>query len=79
MPSSCEVFVLRDGEGPILYAPLRRIAARVNEAAVAAVAKRLSGKMLTQTEQNALDIRGELKDLNWYETKRDEYLKERNA
>ncbi len=56
MPSSCEVFVLRDGEGPILYAPLRRIAARVNEAAVAAVAKRLSGKMLTQTEQNALDI-----------------------
>ena len=40
---------------------------------------RKAGFRFTHTEQNALEIRGELKDLNWYETKRDEYLKERNA
>ncbi len=44
MPSSCELFVLRDETGPILYAPLARLSARVNESAVAAAARRLLGK-----------------------------------
>ena len=56
MPSKCEVFVLRDEEGPILYAPLRRFAARVNEAAVAAVGRRLNGEALSEEEHKSLEI-----------------------
>ncbi len=56
MPSKCEVFVLRDEEGPILYAPLRRLSARVNEAAVAAVGRRLKGEALSDEEREALDV-----------------------
>ena len=56
MSSKCEVFVLRDEKSPIIYAPLRRIAARVNEAAVAAVAKRLNGEELTDAERDAVEI-----------------------
>ncbi len=40
---------------------------------------RKAGFRYTHTELNALELRGEQKDLNWYEIGRDEYLKERNA
>ena len=41
MPSKVEVFILRDPKGPILYAPLRQISVRINEAAAGTVARRL--------------------------------------
>ena len=44
MPSKLELFLLRDEEGPIVFAPLRKQAARINEAAVGAVGRRLYGK-----------------------------------
>ena len=40
---------------------------------------RKAGFHYSHTEQNALGIRGVQRDLNWYEIKRDEYMKERNA
>ena len=43
MPLKPEIFLLRDEKGPILYAPLRQLSARMNEAAVGAVARRLRG------------------------------------
>ncbi len=42
--AKCELFLLRDDAGPILYAPLRHLSAALNEAAVGAVARRLYGK-----------------------------------
>ena len=41
MPSVSELFILRDKKGPILYAPLRHLSARLNEAAVSAAARKL--------------------------------------
>lgn len=41
MNEELELFLLRDGRGPILYAPLRHLSARINEGAVAAVSRRL--------------------------------------
>lgn len=54
MPSACELFVVRDEKGPILYAPLRRLSARLNESAVAAVSRRLYGKPLSEEDRDCL-------------------------
>lgn len=51
MKPELELFVLRDEEGPILYAPLRRLAARLNEAAVAAVSRRLQQLELSEEDR----------------------------
>ncbi len=51
MKSSCDIYLLRDGEGPILYAPLTETVARVNEAAVGAVGRYLNGEPPTEEEQ----------------------------
>ena len=56
MPSACELFVVRDEKGPILYAPLKNLSARVNESAVAAVSRRLYGKPLTEEDQKCLGL-----------------------
>ena len=56
MPSSCELFVLRDEKGPILYAPLARLYARVNESAVAATARRLYGKPAQEGDAECLGL-----------------------
>ena len=56
MPSSCELFVLRDEKGPILYAPLARLSARVNESAVAAAARRLHGKPAQEGDAECLGL-----------------------
>ena len=45
-----ELFVLRDETGPILYAPLLHLAARINESAVGAVSRRLYGKPLSDED-----------------------------
>ena len=56
MPSACELFVVRDEKGPILYAPLKKLSARVNESAVAAVSRRLYGKPLTEEDLKCLGL-----------------------
>ena len=56
MPPKCELFVVRDGQGPILYAPLRHLSARLNESAVAAVGRRLNGSVLSEEEKSCLEI-----------------------
>ena len=59
MPSESErleLFVLRDETGPILYAPLRGLSARVNEAAVAAVSRKLNGHNLSDEDRDCLRL-----------------------
>ena len=56
MPSSCELFILRDENGPILYAPLKQLSARINESAVGAVSRRLYGKALNEEDRECLAI-----------------------
>ena len=56
MPSACELFVLRDETGPILYAPLAHLSARINESAVAAVSRRLYGKPLSEEDRECLQL-----------------------
>ena len=56
MKPELELFVLRDGEGPILYAPLRRPIARLNEAAVGSVGRRLQGLPLDQADQAVIAL-----------------------
>ncbi len=56
MKPELELFVLRDGEGPILYAPLRRLIARLNEAAVGSVGRRLQGLPLDQADQAVIAL-----------------------
>ena len=56
MPPKCELFVVRDDQGPILYAPLRHLSARLNESAVAAVGRRLNGSVLSEEEKSCLEI-----------------------
>ena len=56
MPSACELFVLRDETGPILYAPLTHLSARINESAVAAVSRRLYGKPLSEEDRECLQL-----------------------
>ena len=56
MQPKCELFVVRDDEGPILYAPLRHLSARLNESAVAAVGRRLEGCDLSEEEKSCLKI-----------------------
>lgn len=41
MKQECDIFLIRDDRGPILYAPLRDLTARINEAAVSSVARYL--------------------------------------
>ena len=64
MPSKCELFVLRDGEEPILYAPLRHLSARINEAALGAVSRRLYGGELSGEDREALRV---LEDCGFFE------------
>ena len=49
-PAKDELFVLRDEAGPILYAPLQHLSARINEAAVGALSRRLYGKPLSEED-----------------------------
>ena len=56
MPPKCELFVVRDDQGPILYAPLRHLSARLNESAVAAVGRRLNGSVLSEGTLTAKDL-----------------------
>lgn len=56
MKPELELFVLRDGEGPILYAPLRRLAARLNEAAVASVSRRLQQLELSAEDRTVISL-----------------------
>ena len=56
MPHACELFVLRDETGPILYAPLVNLSARINESAVAAVSRRLYGKEPLEEDAECLRI-----------------------
>ena len=61
MPSKCELFALRDETGPILYAPLRRLSARLNDAGLSAVYNRLNGLPLSEEERaclRPLEVRG---------------------
>ena len=44
MPSKCELFALRDETGPILYAPLRRLSARLNDAGMMTEVYQENGK-----------------------------------
>ena len=55
MPSKLELFLLRDEEGPILYAPLRKISVRLNEAAVGSVARRLQGQSALPEDEEVLE------------------------
>ncbi len=54
MKSKCDLYLLRDAEGPILYAPLAGTVARVNEAAVGAVGRYLNGEDPTEEELPAI-------------------------
>ena len=54
--SKPEIFVLRDAEGPILYAPLKEITARVNEGTVAAVRAYLNGEKIKPEQEEVLSI-----------------------
>ena len=56
MSGKCELFVLRDEEGPILYAPLRNLSARLNEAALCAVSRRINGRELSAEDRECLSI-----------------------
>lgn len=56
MPSSSELFILRDETGPILYAPLKQLSARINEPAVAAVSRKLYGKPLSQEDRECIGL-----------------------
>ena len=51
-----ELFELRDGEGPILYAPLSGAIARLNDAGMEAVRRHLSGCRLTEQEQEVIEL-----------------------
>jgi len=51
-----ELFVLRDEEGPILYAPLRQLCARLNEAAVAAVSRRLKHREPCAEDRGVIEL-----------------------
>ena len=46
-----EIFLLRDEKGPILYAPLKRLSARINEAAVQSVLRRVNGTELLPEDE----------------------------
>ena len=61
--TTAELFVLRDEQGPILYAPLLHLSARINEAAVGAVSRRLYGK--PQSEEDAAFVK-QLEDLGFF-------------
>ena len=54
MPLKSELFLLRDENGPILYVPLRRLSARINEAAVGTVARRLKGLPALPEDEDVL-------------------------
>lgn len=56
MPLSSELFILRDETGPILYAPLKQLSARINEPAVAAVSRKLYGKPLSSEDNECLQL-----------------------
>lgn len=43
MKPRSEIFIVRDDQGPILYAPLNDLIARINEAAVAAISRHVHG------------------------------------
>lgn len=50
-----EIFVVYDTEGPILYAPLRQLTARLNESAVATVGRFLYGKEALPEDTSVLE------------------------
>lgn len=56
MPSSSELFILRDEKSPILYAPLKQLSARINESAVGAVSRKLYGKPLDAEDTECVQM-----------------------
>ena len=48
--------MVRDEKGPILYAPLKHLSARLNESAIAAVSRRLYGKPLSEEDRDCLRL-----------------------
>lgn len=61
MKTVSDLFVLRDEQGPILYAPLNVAAARVNESGLAAVAKYLRGETLSPDESDVIGMLAQYK------------------
>ena len=56
MKEGLELFVLRDEKGPILYAPLRNLVARLNDGAVSSVAKYLYEKPLSEDDKPIIEL-----------------------
>ncbi len=56
MKQECDIFLIRDEGGPILYAPLRNLTARINEAAVSSVARRLHNGSILPEDKDVVDM-----------------------
>lgn len=56
MKQECELFVINDEQGPIVYSPLNRAAARVNDAAVRSVSRYLYGEPLNEDDVPVIDM-----------------------
>lgn len=54
-----DIFLLRDTQGPILYAPLHGVAVRVNEAAVGVVGRHMEGRPLDEAEAHIIAMLSE--------------------
>lgn len=51
-----ELFLLKDEKGPILYAPLKKLSARLNDSAVNSVSRRINGEPLLPEDKPVIDL-----------------------
>ena len=51
-----ELFLLKDEKGPILYAPLKKLSARLNDSAVNSVSSRINGEPLLSEDKPVIEL-----------------------
>ena len=51
-----ELFLLKDEKGPILYAPLKKLSARLNDSAVNSVSRRINGEPLLPEDKPVIEL-----------------------